>query len=393
MERLPREVALDIFSRLPITSLQRLKCVSKLWHSLAKDPHLLFMYKATHKNPSLILHCDLHEDHLYLIESDIHAHFDITLLKLDQPFKSVTPTFDILGSCNGFLCLSNSQSPDTLHVYNPLTNESTQLPNTNKNFSHQRVVLGLGFSSKTKEFKVVRTVYAYPPSRLMGIGYIGYGDSDTSLYTLGIDDSWRSQGKAVYWLDGQSPTALVNESLHWLTQAHKYRQFQNIVSFDLATEKFNTVEGPSCDSLKRNWYTLVELGGCLGAVVRTSYYGQLEVWVMKEYKVRESWSKDYAIRAYSPVGFNPDIELSERMQKRRFWKRTVRVVCLLRNGEILLEYGNQKLVCYDPTKDEFKELSFDGLPNCFESVALTLSLVSQKGVQNNNNNNIASVTN
>ncbi|KAK9089807.1 hypothetical protein Scep_028889 [Stephania cephalantha] len=376
MERLPREVALDIFSRLPITSLHRLKFVSKLWYSLAKDPHIPFMDKATNKNPSLILHCGLQEDHLYLIESDIQAHFDISPLKLDLPFKSVTPNFNIIGSCNGFLCLSDSQSLDTLHVYNPLTNESTQLPTTSTNFSPDRVVVGFGFSPTTKKFKVVRTVYAYSKR----FTYFGYVKSDISIYTLGIDDSWRSQGKSAYWLDGQSPTALVNGSLHWLTQLHKYTQSQEIVSFDFETEKFDIVGGPSCDCLKKKRYSLVELGGCLGAVVWV-HFGQLEVWVMKKYNMRESWSKDFAIIAYSLDGFNPVNELTEEMQNTRVWNRTGRVVCLLRSGEILLEFDNQKLVCYDPTKDEFKNLNFDGLPNSFASIALTLSPVSLNGVQ------------
>ncbi|KAK9091944.1 hypothetical protein Syun_026855 [Stephania yunnanensis] len=84
---------------------------------------------------------------------------------------------------------------------------------------------------------------------------------------------------------------------------------------------------------------------------------------------------------YSLDGFNPVNELTEEMQNTRVWNRTGRVVCLLRSGEILLEFDNQKLVCYDPTKDEFKNLNFDGLPNSFASIAPTLSPVSLNGAR------------
>ncbi|KAK9087394.1 hypothetical protein Syun_029788 [Stephania yunnanensis] len=144
------------------------------------------------------LDCQLH-----VIDPSNHHHMTITK-RLDPPFKSSMPNFDIAGSCNGFLRLFDDSQlvPDTIFIYNPFTNEFKQLPPTNKNFSNQRVVLGFGFDPISKEYKVIRIVYCIPP---IVSWYIRYETSKISINTLG-KDSWRSLGQAAYWLDGGTPS-------------------------------------------------------------------------------------------------------------------------------------------------------------------------------------------
>ncbi|KAK9089808.1 hypothetical protein Scep_028890 [Stephania cephalantha] len=149
MERLPLEIVLDIITRLPIASLLRFKCVCKAWLSIAEDIHLLHLYhqNTAQNNVCLVLQGEHSLDcQLHVIDPSNHHHKTITK-RLDPPFKSSMPNFDIAGSCNGFLCLFDDSQlvPDTIFIYNPFTNESKQLPPTNKNFSNQRVVLGFGF--------------------------------------------------------------------------------------------------------------------------------------------------------------------------------------------------------------------------------------------------------
>ncbi|KAK9091940.1 hypothetical protein Syun_026851 [Stephania yunnanensis] len=369
MESLPHEILIDIVTRLPITSLMQFKCVSKAWYSLAQDHYLLHMY-ATQNNPCIILQSEHSlDDQLHVIDTDRHQYENLTR-KLAPPFKFSMPKFNIAGSCNGIhLCSSVSQESDTIFIYNPFTNESKQLPPTNTSFSNQKVVLGFGFDQKTMEYKVVRIVYRFPPGQM-----VCYGTSDVSIHTLGTN-SWRSLGEAGYLLDGRSPPALVNGSLHWLAHHNKHQQYQEIVRFDLATEEFSKVPTPNCNTINKGWITIVEFRGCLSAVVHYNSCCKIEVWVMKDYNVKESWNKEFVIPAHSPVGFKPDINLSNRMLEKWFSRGYVRILCRLKSGEFLLEYGNQSLVSYDPDKEEFKDLNFEGLPISFDSVAFMGNLV------------------
>ncbi|KAK9084689.1 hypothetical protein Sjap_025100 [Stephania japonica] len=286
------------------------------------------------------------------------------------------PNFNITGSCNGFLCLTDTQVPDTTYIHNPFTQESIQLPPVVKYFSYQRVMMGFSFDHVTKTYKVIRTVYCTPEPNIGLSGPFGIINSDTSIYTLGTD-SWRSLvQKPPYWLDWRLPTASVNGFLHWQTKAHKYKQYREIVAFDFATEEFHEVPYPRCRSFRRNMYSLVELGGHLCAVVRVSYNGKVDVWVMKEYNVVSSWSKDYIVGEHVPVGLNPDLSFSQRMREKWFSTRSAQVRCLLKTGEILIEYGRQAFAYYDSEKAEFRDLNIHGLPNCFESVVLRVNLLS-----------------
>ncbi|KAK9091937.1 hypothetical protein Syun_026848 [Stephania yunnanensis] len=372
MERLPPEVILEIITRLPIRSLLQFRCVCKAWFTLAQDPYLLHNYqcRSTQISPCLILHSEntLH-DKLHIIDEDHHNNQAFPS-KPNLPINSAMPNFDITGSCNGFLCLTDTQVPDTTYIYNPFIGESIQLPPVIKHFTYQRVALGFGFDQVSKAYKVIRCVYsrAHRP--------FGIINSDISIHTLGTD-SWRSLGKKPrHWLDWNSPTASVNGYLHWLTKAHKYKQSHDIVAFDFATEEFHEVPYPSCPSFKRNMYSLVELGGRLCAVVRVSYNGKVEVWVMKEYNMASSWSKDYILGEHAPVGLNLGLHLSDRMRNKWFSLKNVQVLCLMKTGEILIEYGRQAFACYDPEKAEFRDLNIHGLPNCFESVVLRGNILS-----------------
>ncbi|KAK9084688.1 hypothetical protein Sjap_025099 [Stephania japonica] len=380
MERLPPEVILEIIARLPIRSLLQFRCVCKAWRTLAQDPYLLLNYqiRSTQNNPCLILHSEssLH-DQLHIIDEDHHNNQALPS-KLNHHFNSAMPNFDIRGSFNGFLCLTDTQVPDTTYIYNPFIGESIQLPPVIKHFTYQRVALGFGFDRVSKAYKVIRCVYCIPePGRRAHMPY-GIIDSNISIHTLGTD-SWRNLGtKPPRWLDWSSPTALVNGFLHWPTKAHKYKQSHDIVAFDFATEEFHEVPYPSCPSFSRNMYSLVELGGRLCAVDHSYCNGKVEVWVMKEYNVASSWSKDYIVGAHAPVGLNLGLNLSDRMRNKWFSLKYVQVLCLMKTGELLIEYGRQAFACYDPEEAEFRDLNIHGLPNCFESVVLRVNLLSLK---------------
>ncbi|OMO76949.1 f-box family protein [Corchorus olitorius] len=79
---------------------------------------------------------------------------------------------------------------------------------------------------------------------------------------------------------------------------------------------------------------------CVSATVCHSD-GSIEIWRMKQYGVKESWIKDDVIHGYMPIILN-STEASSMYA--RPWKKSteskevVQVVCVMKNGEILLQY-------------------------------------------------------
>ncbi|KAJ6691730.1 hypothetical protein OIU79_013678, partial [Salix purpurea] len=64
---------------------------------------------------------------------------------------------------------------------------------------------------------------------------------------------------------------------------------------------------------------------------------------MKEYNEKGSWVKEYKIGAYMPKGLKQNLDRPLKIWKNASNRRVVRALCVLKNGEILLEYKNRVL--------------------------------------------------
>lgn len=333
LDSLPREISLDILSRLPITSVMQSRFVCRAWHTLSLDQNLvnLHLSQATKRNPFLIFHCDYPiRNQLYFVEFSDRDDDKGIVRKINTPFSASMPEFKVVGSCNGLLCLSDSLYNDSVYIYNPFTRDYIELPKS-RQYQEQEVVCGFGFCQGTDEYKVVKIVYHWTvdigfwPARRMRMR--GYTKSEVLVFSLG-SNTWRSIGKAPYQLERKSPEALfMNERLHWLSRMPNNVRGRRIVSFDLADEQFHEVPRPDFGGRNRRNYHLALLEGCLSAVVYTC--GELEIWVMKEYDVKESWIKEFRIGAHVPKILNQNLRRPFRIWKNTF-NRTVRVLCFLK---------------------------------------------------------------
>ncbi|KAK8504171.1 hypothetical protein V6N11_081437 [Hibiscus sabdariffa] len=377
MQALPNEIIVDILSRLPITSLVQFKFVCKGWRALAQDPLLAADMQRScttlAANPCLILHCDLPiRNHLYFVDLSPHNQDRDKVKRLHVPFQTSMPEFDVVGSCNGLLCLSDSLYNDALYVYNPFTTDYIELPKS-RQYPDQELVFGFGSHPKTKEYKLVKIVYYRNTSSSSSSSYtrarrVVYPQSDVQVFTLGTS-AWRSLGKIPCQLVRRPSEALVSGRLHWVSRPRRYYPARRIMSFDIGDEEFREVPKPDSGGLNRCNFHLCVLGGCLAAGVYGNY-GKVEIWVMKDYNVKESWTKELSIGAYMPKCLKRKLD---RDRPLKIWKngsngKVVRVLCVLDNGEILLEYKNRVLVSYDPNKGKFTDLVFQGIPQWFQTV-------------------------
>ncbi|XP_050210881.1 F-box/kelch-repeat protein At3g06240-like [Mercurialis annua] len=164
-DHIPQEVLTEIFLRLPVRSILRCRCVCKLWYSLISNPNFIFLhskqitysknnntgyllmrhYSRTNKKESFTLHLD---------DDDLFSH---EYQNLDFPLRSSWDYFEIVGSCNGILCLTDNHSHmlKRIVLWNPSIGLSVTLPLQRIRYRVLNVVLGFGYDSRTNDYKVV----------------------------------------------------------------------------------------------------------------------------------------------------------------------------------------------------------------------------------------------
>ncbi|KAM7252845.1 hypothetical protein ACFE04_025463 [Oxalis oulophora] len=276
---------------------------------------------------------------------------------LDQAFvsdvqyalpKYLPPTdFWVANSCHGLLCLAASRKPYyPIKLSNPITGEYVNLPQHVMNYGFDVVVSGLGLTSATKKFKVVRLVYSRrqgsSSNPLLRLGP-SIMERMIEVYTLGTN-SWRILGTVPTNVPSDRGVYL-NGAFHWASNnKHKHKRANSdyIISFDLETETFGTVPPPVTLTLHPEGPDHFIKTGVVGKFLYLRCNN--EFWVMKEYGVQESWVKlcvdDTSLPSYQPIKY-------------------------LRGGEILMKLGGleAKLISYDPVKETSKEFELPKL-NC-----------------------------
>ncbi|PIA42329.1 hypothetical protein AQUCO_02000048v1 [Aquilegia coerulea] len=235
------------------------------------------------------------------------------------------------------------------YIHNPVTQECIMLPDSNSYqeyaytytynstfyFSPYVYNLGFGFDYSSNVFKVLQVLYA-----CYGLRYSE--PVKAQVCTLG-SNSWRilENFPRVTFFD--STPALINGSLHWLSYEH-------ILSFDLGSENFGFVELPpitlSRGSRPSNTFRLVALDGCL-SIADSSSNEDVDLWIMKDYNVKESWIKLIIKRRYVEDGV-----LFRKVVPISFWRK----------GELLLLYGSKILVSYEIESGRYTPFESEGLP-------------------------------
>lgn len=382
MDLLPKEIIIEILSRSPITSITHFKMTSSFGRDIAADQRLptMFLDKVIDANPCLILlsHVSISSvpKQIYFLDSDDRELGFSKIARKISP--SNTPNrnskIDFVGCCNGLLCITipmffYSYEVRGLQIWNPfsLNSKPLDLPMLNR-FMNQREVFGFGFNPRSKEFKVIRIVF-YELVMTGQDGMVTLPKSEVQVLTIGTVE-WRMKGASPYEFNRRPPGVLVEGSLHWDWVAREDFDFKCVISFDLEEEVFKRIPLPNDFDNYYSGYHLSEVNGCL-SVAGFSSSNFLDIWVMKEYNVKESWVREYSI-VHHPVE-KGNQELS------RYWKRQlVRVLCVMKNGEILLQFDENVLASYDPRSRRYKRLQINQLPEHFRASVFRPTLFSVK---------------
>ncbi|KAM7528800.1 hypothetical protein LguiB_032210 [Lonicera macranthoides] len=185
----PEDVLADIVSRLPVKSLLQFTCISKSWRDLigSKDFIKLHLTRATETNIncSIIIRecCSLYSINFNSFNNAIRLN---PPLNLHDQTKMGTR---LIGSCNGLLCLTNTEK--YIFLWNPSTRTYRRSPVSRILLGVEFVVSGFGYDDVTDDYIVVRIVQFYGR----------HEDSvrpEVSLYSM-KSDSWRRIGDFPYY--------------------------------------------------------------------------------------------------------------------------------------------------------------------------------------------------
>ncbi|XP_076891860.1 F-box/kelch-repeat protein At3g23880-like [Bidens hawaiensis] len=330
---LPTDIAVEILLKLPVKSVLRCKSACKSWRSLICDPQFVKSHLAisTRSNNHYRQHrllivrtkerlfktCNLHD---VLYDNSINRD-----LELDYPYKHNLNYFWVVGSCNGLLCMAIEK--EVLIIWNPSTRKSCILPPPTgyRKLEIGYVRYGFGYQESTDDYKVVELSRRFED--------ITKWKTMVRIYSL-KNGNWKEIGAFPhgFQFDDCAPsTTLCNGAFHWI--AGKDLGTRIIVSLDLAKETYGQVLQPLYDA-GHKYLTLGTLREQLCALC--DYPGiRADVWVMKVYGVKDSWTKLVSIPYNLTV---PGIYID----------RFSMPLCVSNDGKYLLQSGCMKrLIVYE----------------------------------------------
>ncbi|KAL0706952.1 hypothetical protein Bca4012_073378 [Brassica carinata] len=181
---LPKDVLVEILSRVPEASLARLRSTSKEWNALIKKDARL-----DKKSLAIILI----DCRVYLARLDLHDNNlvkVISQLRLTDPLSSSSEEVDVRRVCHCDGLLLCTTMDERLVVWNPCSVETSRIikPLNSKYSSH---TYALGKSSCNNEYKILRVYH-------LGDGWMSACLVEYEIYDL-TSNSWRAVGEARGW--------------------------------------------------------------------------------------------------------------------------------------------------------------------------------------------------
>ncbi|GAV81177.1 FBA_3 domain-containing protein [Cephalotus follicularis] len=248
-------------------------------------------------------------------------------------------------------------------LWNPATREFKLLPEYNvqppcipnlKPKKYHRITQ-IGSDSKTNDYKVLCIWKTFYDDRFTVT-------QRSALYSLNAD-SWK-ETRSDFSVRCSNRTFNIVNSVHYCTS----HTDNYIVAFDMVDEVFSKISMPPFD-LSSN-YGCDSVGVLNGnLVVVSSPYVELinrnvDIWVMKEYGVQESWTKQFTI---GPISAH----YSAHCSPMALWK----------NGGLLLFDKITELFAYDPDTQEIKKTQVHSTLFTQKNFIYMESLVSLHGRQ------------
>ncbi|GJY00016.1 F-box associated domain containing protein [Tanacetum coccineum] len=324
---LPPEIIVEILLRFPVETLLRCKSVCKSWYELISSRYFI--------NSHVKL---WNEKNRYVSPKLMFNVRPIYSYRAGGYTRTIVAAPYMISSCNGLLCYVKDRN--TPFIYNPSTRVSNTLPSS----GYAGAGYAFGYDESTYDYKVIA---------------LSSRGNKAKIYSLktGV---WKNINDVPHIPAWFNRATFSNGAFHWMVckrVAGSSFRLTTIVSLDLATETFGEVPPPVYDNECNRWITLGALGDWLCVLVHyKNEIRRADLWVMKVYGVRDSWTKLVSIPYVTHKLGLYEVPLS-----------------ISNDGKFLLKI-NHKLLVYDSINCKFDEIHDFGAR--FEACSLVESLVS-----------------
>ncbi|CAJ2638482.1 F-box/kelch-repeat protein At3g23880-like [Trifolium pratense] len=325
---LPIDLIVEILYMLPMKFLRQLRCICKSWNALISDPTFRMEYdrlSITHHLIRLSFRSTLK-----MFLSDLSTlSYDDTETQLTYPnrLKNKYGTLLCMLSRDGFLCFVTKIS--YVILWNPSMRAFKILPPL-KNLRERKYIsssYSFGYDPFIDDYKIV-AIYFFKDK------------VEVNIYIYTIGKSWRRIQEFPRCSSICGPGVFVDGTVNWLTFYDSSSTSCAIVSLDLEKESYQTLSQPDLEK-NHNW-TLGVLENCLCIYASSDTF--FDVWIMKEYGNKESWTKLHHI----PCMRGQDLS---------------RTLYISKDDQILMDFYYDpeesfklELVVYDCKKNTFKVL-------------------------------------
>ncbi|XP_060171333.1 F-box/kelch-repeat protein At3g23880-like [Lycium barbarum] len=290
---LPDELIIEILLRLPVKSLLQFKCVSKFWLALISSPEFVKTHLSISANndegyPHHRLMLKLSYPRYNLMDCSVSSllYDSVAARAVDLDYPMIDPRghefICVLGSVNGLFCFS-IPIPGDFIIWNPSIRKFKKLPNPKRECCY---MYGFGYDELHEDYKVV-SVCSSNEVNIYGL------NSDS--WRRNIDDdfpSWRRLDK--------SEGIFVNGKLHWANNTSENNRSYiswSIICIGLADGKWGKMELPCFrEKDSDDIMPCISMVGSDLCVSCNSESSHTDVWIMKEYGVKESWTKMFTIK-------------------------------------------------------------------------------------------------
>ncbi|XP_050229399.1 F-box protein CPR1-like [Mercurialis annua] len=344
-DHFPPQVIVKILKRCQVPTILRCRCVSKQWRAMIDEPDFIKQHidypSGANTNFSL-----------YIKESWLcKPNLSYRQMMLHHGF--------LVGSCNGLVCLL--QRTYSAVIINPSTQEQMFISGTLPIFFFEQddevfkcdyygemTGYGFGYDNVTNDYKIVGIVETSAIVRL--VIYL-VKKRETKVFEI----PYLIDNKTYYY--NYFMGVHTGGALHWVVCRFddSTRKKRVILAYDVGTDELR--ELPQPDYSASDCYINISLLGtwlCLCA----NYGNQgldFDVWVMKEYGVKESWTKLFSIP------FATFMNLGIREMRPLGYSENGSQILL----ELYVSYSKIRLVWYDIEEKRVGETQREGK---FESI-------------------------
>ncbi|KAH7842558.1 hypothetical protein Vadar_006699 [Vaccinium darrowii] len=298
ISELPSHITCDILSRLPLKSIFTCKLVSPSFRNLTLDPHFPRLHLS--RSPlTLILHRHSTDygttffGFLPLEDSLADLRRCRATIQFNTQIEFPSSLQSIVSCCDGLICLTDFFRSDKVCLFNPLTRQHFLLPKPKK---YQKIVnkrpfisvsgygdgdgvqfelgIGLGYCPSTALYKVVQFTGSFekPPHTL-----------HCRIYTLGVDDKWRTLGNTGQPIPNFLTLVFFNGALHWISSGDSLLM---LCYFDMEKEQCGNLPLPDHfavpSQLEEKFFHLGVVDNCLYICDERASHSSVNIWVMKE---------------------------------------------------------------------------------------------------------------